>query len=70
MTLAMGAEDLIFERNGDVTIGVTYMTGTLVKFGPETRGRIARRRMFMSRCAISCRGSAWCWARLPAAHRS
>jgi uncharacterized membrane protein YoaK (UPF0700 family) len=30
---AMGAENTIFERDGEVSIGVTYMTGTLVKFG-------------------------------------
>jgi len=33
MALAMGAENAVFEENGDVRIGLTYMTGTLVKFG-------------------------------------
>ncbi len=33
MVMAMGAENAIFQRNGDVSIGLTYMTGTLVKFG-------------------------------------
>lgn len=33
MALAMGAENAVFERNGEVSIGVTYMTGTLVKLG-------------------------------------
>lgn len=33
MTLAMGAENASFERDGEVSIGVTYMTGTLVKLG-------------------------------------
>lgn len=33
MTVAMGAANTIFQRNGEVSIGVTYMTGTLVKFG-------------------------------------
>lgn len=33
MTLAMGAENASFERNGEVSIGLTYMTGTLVKLG-------------------------------------
>lgn len=32
MTLAMGAENAILQRNGDV-IGLTYMTGALVKIG-------------------------------------
>jgi uncharacterized membrane protein YoaK (UPF0700 family) len=33
MAVAMGAENLIFERHGEVSIGLTYMTGTLVKMG-------------------------------------
>ena len=33
MTLAMGAENAVFTREGEVHIGLTYMTGTLVKFG-------------------------------------
>jgi uncharacterized membrane protein YoaK (UPF0700 family) len=33
MTLAMGAENTVFAEGGDVQIGVTYMTGTLVKLG-------------------------------------
>ena len=31
MAFAMGAENAIFERDGDVQIGLTYMTGALVK---------------------------------------
>lgn len=33
MAAAMGAENAVFEREGEVSIGLTYMTGTLVKFG-------------------------------------
>jgi uncharacterized membrane protein YoaK (UPF0700 family) len=33
MALAMGAENAVFERDGEVSIGLTYMTGTLVKLG-------------------------------------
>ncbi len=33
MILAMGAENAVFQRDGEVSIGVTYMTGTLVKLG-------------------------------------
>lgn len=33
MTLAMGAENAVFTREGEVHIGLTYMTGTLVKLG-------------------------------------
>ncbi|MDB5591561.1 MAG: hypothetical protein JWR86_2086 [Enterovirga sp.] len=31
--LAMGAENTVFERDGEVQVGLTYMTGTLVKLG-------------------------------------
>ena len=33
MVLAMGAENAVFQRNGDVGVGLTYMTGALVKIG-------------------------------------
>jgi uncharacterized membrane protein YoaK (UPF0700 family) len=33
MALAMGAENAVFQRDGEVSIGLTYMTGTLVKLG-------------------------------------
>ncbi len=33
LALAMGAENAVFDRDGEVSIGLTYMTGTLVKFG-------------------------------------
>jgi len=33
MALAMGCQNNVFERNGEVSIGVTYMTGNLVKLG-------------------------------------
>jgi len=33
MVLAMGAENAVFRRDGEVSVGLTYMTGTLVKFG-------------------------------------
>ncbi len=33
MALAMGAENAVFEQEGEVHIGLTYMTGTLVKLG-------------------------------------
>lgn len=33
MAFAMGAENAVFERDGEVEIGLTYMTGTLVKLG-------------------------------------
>jgi uncharacterized membrane protein YoaK (UPF0700 family) len=33
LAAAMGAENAVFERDGEVRIGLTYMTGTLVKIG-------------------------------------
>ncbi|MBS0540343.1 MAG: DUF1275 domain-containing protein [Proteobacteria bacterium] len=37
---AMGALNGTFERDGKVTIGVTYMTGTLVKLGQRLAGAL------------------------------
>lgn len=33
MAIAMGCANAVFQRDGEVSIGVTYMTGTLVKLG-------------------------------------
>ena len=49
MALAMGAENAVFEDDGEVRIGLTYMTGTLVKGGQ----RIA---------AAILGGGGWAWA--------
>jgi uncharacterized membrane protein YoaK (UPF0700 family) len=38
MALAMGAENAVFEKDGEVQIGLTYMTGTLVKLGQRLAG--------------------------------
>lgn len=38
MAVAMGAANNVFVRQGEVSIGVTYMTGTLVKFGQHLAG--------------------------------
>ncbi len=35
MVLTMGAENAVFQRDGEVSIGLTYMTGTLVKLGQQ-----------------------------------
>lgn len=49
MTLAMGAENTVFDRDGEVDIGLTYMTGALVKLG--------------QRLVMALRGGpAWRWA--------
>jgi uncharacterized membrane protein YoaK (UPF0700 family) len=47
---AMGAENCVFLRDGEVSIGLTYMTGTLVRFA--------------QRAAIALAGGD-CWAWLP-----
>ncbi|WP_374387281.1 YoaK family protein [Sandaracinobacter sp.] len=33
VAFAMGAENMVFQRNGEVAVGLTYMTGTLVRIG-------------------------------------
>jgi uncharacterized membrane protein YoaK (UPF0700 family) len=41
MALAMGAVNGVFEQNGNVRIGLTYMTGTLVKLGQRVAAAMA-----------------------------
>ncbi len=41
MVVAMGMENTAFERDGEVSIGVTYVTGTLVKAGQHLASAIA-----------------------------
>ena len=41
MALAMGAENAVFAEDGDVHIGLTYMTGTLVKLGQHVAIAVA-----------------------------
>ena len=38
---AMGVANNVFSRDGEVTVGVTYMTGALVRFGQGIAARIA-----------------------------
>jgi uncharacterized membrane protein YoaK (UPF0700 family) len=50
MILAMGVENTVFQRDGEVSVGLTYMTGTLVKMG--------------QRIAVALTGgSRWSWLR-------
>ncbi len=49
MLLAMGAENAIFQRGGEVSIGLTYVTGALVRVGQ----RVA---------AIVDGGARWAWS--------
>ena len=48
MALAMGAVNNVFQRDGEVSIGVTYMTGSLVKLGQQ-----------VALLLLSRNGSAW-----------
>jgi len=49
MALAMGAENAVFEKDGEVQLGLTYMTGTLVKLGQRLAGALLG-------------GEQWAWA--------
>lgn len=49
MALAMGFANATFLRDGEVSIGVTYMTGTLVKLGHRLAG------------ALRGEGARWAW---------
>ena len=49
LALAMGAVNATFERDGDIAIGITYMTGALVKFGQRLSAALAG-------------GDRWAWA--------
>jgi uncharacterized membrane protein YoaK (UPF0700 family) len=46
MVLAMGVENTLFERNGEVSIGLTYMTGTLVKLGQALAKAVRGREVY------------------------
>lgn len=43
LAAAMGAENAVFERDGEVSIGLTYMTGTLVKMSQNIAARLQGR---------------------------
>lgn len=40
LAAAMGTENGVFNRDGEVTIGLTYMTGSLVKVGQKLAGAL------------------------------
>lgn len=40
LAMAMGTENGVFNRDGEVTIGLTYMTGSLVKIGQKLAGAL------------------------------
>lgn len=43
LAFAMGAENAVFEREGEVRVGVTYMTGSLVRVGSGIAGMLLGR---------------------------
>ena len=61
MAVAMGAANATFERDGEVSIGVTYMTGTLVKIGQHLARMVAGRPGCLTCCCGSdlSRGRVW-----------
>ncbi len=56
--VAMGLANNVFARDGEVTVGVTYMTGALVRFGQGVAARLSRREL------ASARGYGWLWSAL------
>lgn len=51
MVLAMGALNNAFRRDGEVAVGVTYMTGALVRLGQGLAARIGGRETGAARAA-------------------
>ncbi len=49
LVLAMGAENAVFQRDGEVAVGLTYMTGALVKAGQRVAAALTG-------------GDRWAWA--------
>jgi uncharacterized membrane protein YoaK (UPF0700 family) len=41
VAFAMGAENMVFQREGEIAFGLTYMTGTLVKIGQRLADALA-----------------------------
>lgn len=56
--MAMGLANNVFARDGEVTVGVTYMTGALVRFGQGVAARLGGRSL------ESTRGYGWLWSAL------
>lgn len=58
--MAMGIANNVFSRDGEVTVGVTYMTGALVRFGQGIAARLAGQPL------ASTRGYGLLWSALAA----
>ena len=59
MVLAMGLENAVFQIEGGAGLGLTYMTGALVKVGQFAGGGADRRRALGAGCPICCCGRRW-----------
>lgn len=57
---AMGAANNVFSRDGEVTVGVTYMTGALVRFGQGVAAQLS------GRSDVPMRGYGLLWCALAA----
>ncbi len=75
LCLAMGASNTIFRRDGEVSIGVTYMTGTLVSSGTGWRTPPSAETawpgsldmlLWLALVSGGILGSGFCYARSPA----
>jgi uncharacterized membrane protein YoaK (UPF0700 family) len=55
MAIAMGMENAIFEQDGQVRVGLTYMTGSLVKIGQAIAG------IFLGRSSSGLSGFILLW---------
>lgn len=75
LVLAMGAINNTFQRQGEVAVGVTYMTGALVKLGQGLAARIMGNRgaawggwlLLWSGLAAGAVAGAACWLNWPQA---
>lgn len=56
--IAMGLANNVFSRDGEVTVGVTYMTGALVRFGQGVAARLH------GKAAPAARGYGLLWSAL------
>ena len=70
---AMGLANNVFAKDGEVTVGVTYMTGALVRFGQGLAARLTGRRaqgtrgygLLWSAQTLGAVGGAWLYIRYP-----
>ncbi len=59
IVLAMGLENAVFQIKGGAGLGLTYVTGALVKVGQFAALALTRRRRAGAGCRTSCCGRRW-----------